>query len=117
MTEMERNLTYLEDILQAAIKTQEFIQGIAYKEFLDDEKTIFAVVRALEIVGEATKKLPGEFRQTYPDMPWRSMAGMRNKLIHDYASVEPLVVWKTVKNDVPDLIPGIKTIISELKSQ
>jgi uncharacterized protein with HEPN domain len=116
MNEAERDLTYLEDILQAATKSQEFVYGMTYKEFRDDEKTIFAVVRALEIIGEATKKLSDNVRMENTSMPWRSMAGMRDKLIHDYASVDPLVVWKTATEDVPGLIPGIKKIISEMKS-
>ena len=77
---------HLEDIPQAAQKALDFVQGITYEDFLVDDKTAFAVVRALEILGEATKRIPQEIRDLAPQIPWRSMAGIRDKLIHDYVS-------------------------------
>jgi len=115
MTETERILTYLDDILTTSAKIGQFIDGLTYDEFQQDEKTIFAVVRALEIIGEAAIKLPESFREAHPDIPWRSMSGMRNKLIHNYAVVNPLVVWKTAVEDIPRLLPEIKRIISSLQ--
>ena len=107
-------LDFLEDIRTAARKAQEFTAGMTFDAFAKDEKTAFAVVRALEIIGEATKQIPQEVRDKGPDLPWRSMAGIRDKLIHDYISVNLEIVWKTVTDDLPGLVPQIERIIKEM---
>lgn len=73
----------------------QFIDGMTFETFVRDDKTVFAVVRALEIVGEATKRIPASIRDQAPSIPWRAMAGMRDKLSHDYIGVNVAVVWKT----------------------
>ena len=80
-------LDYLEDIQQAAQKAISFVQGLNRDGFTSDEKTVFAVTRALEVLGEATKRIPQSFRDQHPEVPWRSMAGIRDKLIHEYSTV------------------------------
>jgi uncharacterized protein with HEPN domain len=102
------------DICQAAQKALEFVQGIDYETFVGDDRTVFAVVRALEIVGEAAKKVPQDVRNLHPGVPWRSMAGIRDKLIHDYVSVDLEVVWKTVMEDLPPLLPLIQHVRDQL---
>jgi uncharacterized protein with HEPN domain len=104
---------YLEDICQAARKALDFTEGVAYEDFVADEKTVYAVVRALEIVGEATKRIPQDVRDRHPQIPWRSMAGIRDKLIHDYVNVSLEVVWKTLSEDLPPLVPMIERVIDE----
>ncbi|MCY2988455.1 MAG: DUF86 domain-containing protein [Planctomycetota bacterium] len=104
---------HLEDISQAAQKALEFVEGIAYEDFLGDDKTVYAVVRALEILGEATKRIPPEIRDRHPEVPWRSMAGIRDKLVHDYVSVNLEVVWKTVTEDLPPLLPLVQRVLEE----
>ncbi len=104
---------YLDDLLEALQKSQQFIVDLDYNLFAQDDKTVFAVIRALEVVGEATKKIPDEVRQRYKQVPWREMAGMRDKLIHEYFGVDLEVVWKTVNEDVPMLIPLIEDIINQ----
>ncbi len=74
---------YLQDMLDASIKARNFIKGMSAEEFARDEKTQFAVIRALEIIGEASKKIPQAFKDQNPEIPWRVIAGMRDKMIHD----------------------------------
>ena len=114
MSEDRDILVYLEDIVDAASKSKRFINNMDYAQFIDDDKTSFAVVRALEIIDEAAKKVPDSVRYKYPEVPWRSMAGMRDKLIHNYTGVDWEVVWNTVQNDVPEIIDRINNIIDRI---
>lgn len=104
---------HLDDISQAARKALEFVEGMDYEHFHRDDKTSYAVVRALEILGEAAKRIPAEIRVRFPEIPWRPMAGIRDKLVHDYVSVNLEVVWKTVTEDLPSLLPQIQRVIDE----
>ncbi len=104
---------HLDDIRLAASKALEFVTGTDYEHFVRDDKTVYAVVRALEVLGEATKRIPTEIRDRFPEIPWRSMAGIRDKLIHDYVSVNLEVVWRTVTEDLPPLLPQIERVIDE----
>jgi uncharacterized protein with HEPN domain len=83
------------------------------EQFAVDEKTIYAVIRALEIVGEATKQLPAELKARYPHQPWREMAGMRDKLIHGYFGVNLEVVWETATLEAPSLEAEIRSVLSK----
>jgi len=105
---------YLDDIVQAAQQAFDFVEGMDYETFSRDRKTAYAVVRALEILGEATKRIPPEIRNRYPNVPWRSMAGIRDKLIHDYLNVNLEVVWKTVQEDLPPLVPDVQRVLHEM---
>ena len=111
MTPPRTSADFLEDIRAAAMKAQAFVAGMTYDSFAADDKTAFAVVRALELIGEAAKRIPQDVRDQNPDVPWRSMAGIRDKLIHDYTSVNLAIVWKTVMEDLPGLLPQIERII------
>ena len=103
MSEERNYQEYFNDIRDAIVKAQSFVAEMTFEEFSQDDKTAYAVVRALEIIGEATKKIPEDVREQYPHIPWREMAGMRDKLIHDYFGVNLHVVWKTVQEDLPGL--------------
>jgi uncharacterized protein with HEPN domain len=94
---------YIQDMVDAINKAIKFVENMSYKDFVQDDKTIFAVLRALEVVGEAVKNIPPEFREQYPEIPWRDMASMRDKLIHAYHGVRLEVVWATVKEEIPPL--------------
>ena len=104
---------YIEDILEAMSNVVEFTKGMSYEEFVKDTKTVYAVIRALEIVGEAAKNIPEDARKKYPDIPWRSMAGMRDKLIHAYFGVRLERVWEVVKRDIPNLKPKFERMLME----
>ncbi len=94
---------FIEDIVNAMNKALKFVEGMNYEEFAKDDKTVFAVVRAIEIIGEAVKNIPEDIRREYPEIPWKGMAGMRDKVIHGYFGVDIKVVWDTVNKRIPEL--------------
>lgn len=98
------------DIKEAAKRIGGYIRGMSYPEFLDDQKTQDAVVRNIEIIGEAVKKLPETFRAQHTGIPWKEIAGTRDKLIHDYFGVNFDILWNISKNE----IPGIRNKIDKL---
>lgn len=115
---MEREYSdYIQDIMDAIDKAQKFIEGLTYETFREDEKTAFAVVRALEVIGEAVKNIPESLRNKYPDIPWKEMAGMRDKLIHEYFGVKYEVVWDTVKTEIPELKSKFEEMFRESKNE
>jgi uncharacterized protein with HEPN domain len=93
---------------------EEFVNDWIFKEFTEDLKTQFAVIRALEIIGEATKNIPYEVREKYPSVPWKDLAGIRDKLIHSYFGVNLEVVWLSVKEGIPEVKQDIKRILDEM---
>ncbi len=103
MSSSDTFLDYLDDILQAIGKAKKFTASMNFQEFKKDEKSQFAVIRALEIMGEASNKIPKSIREDFEYIPWKEMTGMRNKLIHDYMGVNTEVVWNTIQKDLPQL--------------
>jgi uncharacterized protein with HEPN domain len=108
---------YVKDIVEAMEKAEKFIGSMGYEKFLLDEKTNFAVLRCIEIIGEAAKNIPEPIRKKYKEVPWRDMAGMRDKVSHFYFGIDFKKVWLTVKEDIPRLKPLIKKVLEELKTQ
>ncbi|MBW4554303.1 MAG: DUF86 domain-containing protein [Aphanocapsa sp. GSE-SYN-MK-11-07L] len=102
---------YLQDILATIDLAESFVTGMTFGEFQADAKTCFAVIRALEVIGEATKNIPASIRDQYPAIPWKGFAGMRDKLIHAYFGVNLEVVWDTLQQDLPQLRPVICQIL------
>jgi uncharacterized protein with HEPN domain len=104
---------YLKDILEAMTSIEKFVEGMDFESFRADDKTSSAVIRKFEIIGEAAKKVPDEIRQDYPWVPWKEMAGMRDRLIHFYAGVDYPLVWKTIKRRLPEVKLHIQKIVEE----
>ena len=99
---------YLNDIWEAILKIEKYTKGLSYEEFLNNMMVIDAVVRNLEIIGEATKNLSKEIKSQYPEIPWKEMAGIRDKLIHEYFGIDLDIVWKTIKYRLPELKKYLK---------
>jgi len=101
---------FVQDILDPINDVENFIDGMEFEDSIKDKKTVYSVVRAIEIIGEAAKNVPEQVRKKYPEVPWKQMTGMRDKLIHEYFGVDLEILWETAKDDVPQL----KTPISEV---
>lgn len=108
---MKRNVTlYVRDILKNMQDAEEFIREMSFDQFAADKKTFNAVVRSVEVIGEAAKNVPDDVRSKYPVVPWKEMAGMRDKVIHFYFGVDHEAVWLAVK----ERIPAIKLLIGQI---
>jgi len=102
---------YLQDMLENAEKALFFVQGMDYDSFYTDDKAVYAVIRALEIIGEAARQIPEAIRQSNPEIQWREIPAMRNKLTHEYFGVNTRVIWRTVQEDLPIIIQLLKQIL------
>jgi len=105
---------YLQDILDAMLAIEKFVEGVGFEEFKEDDKTSSAVVRKFEIIGEASRQVPKEFRIKYPQIPWKEMAGMRDRLIHFYFGIKYELVWHTIKDIIPVVKPVIRDILEDI---
>ena len=104
---------YLEDIQRESGQIQEFVKSMTLAEFTRDVKTQYAVRLALAHIGEAVKRLPVSLTTQHPQIPWRQIAGMRDRLVHEYATVEVTIVWRTATTNVPELAKAVSTILHE----
>ena len=104
-------LLYVEDILEAIEKIKRYTAGMSFDDFVEDEKTVDAVIRNLEIIGEAVKNLPEEFKEKHSNVPWKEISGMRDRLIHAYFGVDLSIVWYTIKNDLDEIEFRLKSIM------
>ncbi|HSM57849.1 MAG TPA: DUF86 domain-containing protein [Candidatus Sulfomarinibacteraceae bacterium] len=108
-------LDYVEDMIENMEKAELLVQDVDFEQFETDFRINYAVVRALEIVGEATKRLPMELREQYPDVPWREMAGMRDRIVHGYDIVDLRIVWRTVQERIPQVKPQLKQMLADFE--
>ncbi len=104
---MSRDEANLLDIVAAARLCREFVQGMDREAFLEDVKTRSAVLHQLLVLGEATKRLSDGFRAAHPEIPWRAISGMRDRLIHAYDAVDLDIVWSTLDREIPKLLEAL----------
>ncbi len=106
---------FLKDIENSLLKIFRYTDDIDFDRFMTNDMLKDAIERNFEIIGEAVKKLPAEFREKYPHIPFRQVAGMRDKLIHDYFGIDYQIIWKTIKDKLPTFYSNIKDIIDDNK--
>jgi len=109
----KNNEVYLKHILDAISRIEEYTEGVKYEKFIKNNLIQSATIREIEIIGEAVKRLSEDFKKKYSEIPWKKIAGMRDKLIHDYFGVDIDAVWKTIKRDIPKLKSDIENILKK----
>jgi uncharacterized protein with HEPN domain len=108
-----RDRDYLNDIREAIQRISTYTAGLTYEEFMKDIKTQDAVVRNLEIIGEATKNLSSVLKKSYPNIPWKDLMGMRDKMIHHYFGINYEIVWTIAREELAGFLPQIEEIIKK----
>jgi uncharacterized protein with HEPN domain len=104
---------YLQDIQTAMNRIEEYLEGLDFKKFKQDYKTVDAVIRNFEILGEASKNLPAEIKEKYPKIPWQEMYYLRNKISHEYFGIDYEIIWDVAKNYLPENKKQIEEIIQQ----
>ena len=100
----------IEDIIDSGQKILVYTDNLSFEDFINDSKTIDAVIRNFEIIGEAANRLPEDFKNTHSDFDWQRIRGFRNRIIHDYFGIDYAIVWEIKNNFLPDLIKKLRSI-------
>ena len=108
---------YIQDILDSIVEVKKFVEGMRFEDFTKDKKTVNAVIRSLEVIGEAAKKVPEDLREGYPQIPWKRMTGMRDKLIHEYFGIDLEIVWEAINNELPPIKPMIQKVLKDIENE
>jgi len=105
----------LEDMLESALKIKRYTAKHDFESFINDERTIDAVVRNFEIIGEAANRIDPDFRTTNPEIEWNRIRGFRNRIVHDYFGIDYEIVWTIIENDIEELIDQLEILIKSSK--
>jgi uncharacterized protein with HEPN domain len=100
----------LDDMLQATERALEYVDGYTFETFLADARTFDAVLRNLEVLGEAAAQVPDAFREAHPEIPWRQIVGLRNVVLHPYFAVDPEAIWTIVTTQMRALLPALRAL-------
>ena len=100
----------IEDIIDSGSKILDYTKGLSFDDFLNDSKTVDAVIRNFEVIGEAANLLPEDFKDAYPDIDWHRIRGFRNRIVHDYFGIDYSIVWEIKNTFLPDMIVKLKSI-------
>ncbi len=111
MSRKRRDKEYLADVVEAVQRIVSYTAELSYEEFLADRKTQDAVLRNLQVMGEAVKKLSAPVKQAHPHLPWKQVAGMRDKVVHDYFGINYDIVWALAKQELPAMLPSLAAIL------
>lgn len=106
---------YLEDILESARRIENYVRGLSFEDFSVNMMAIDAVIRNLEIIGEAVKHLPEDIKKSHPEIEWKRIAGLRDILIHEYFGVDLRIIWDIVTEKVPELKLSVEKIAAEIE--
>jgi len=106
---------FLYDILECIEKIEKYTKDMDFDDFVKDDLVVDAVIRNLEVIGEAVKNVPEEIRSKYPDIPWKKIVGFRNIVIHEYFGVDLSIVWTVVKKHLKDLKPKIENVLKDIE--
>ncbi len=109
-------LDYLNDIIESIEDIRDFTAGMSYDVFIKDKKTMKAVVRSLEVIGEAAKNIPTTLKENHAEIPWQEIVGMRNKISHEYFGIDLDIVWQSKQEDLSSLESAIKKIIADIEN-
>lgn len=115
MSGKRRDADHLGDVLEAMQRIVAYTRGLSWEQFMKDRRTQDAVLRNIEVVGEAVKGLSGAIKKQHPAIPWKEMAGMRDKVIHHYFGVNYDTVWTVACEEIPKLTPGIARILQSMR--
>ncbi len=107
------DITRIKHIIDASKECISFLENKSRKDLVANRMLNLSIVRLLEIIGEAARGISVQLREKYPDIPWRQMAGIRDRLIHGYYDIDMEIVWKTVKEDVPTIIPPLENVLEK----
>lgn len=107
----------VEDIIDSISKINKYVAGIDYQKFVNDDRTVDAVIRNFEIIGEASWRLPPEFKSKHSNIDWEKLRGFRNRIVHDYFGIDYEIVWNIISNTLPEFEDSIKIILEEIKKR
>jgi uncharacterized protein with HEPN domain len=102
-----------EDILEAIANARSYVAGMTFERFAADTKTVRAAAYEIGVIGEAVGHLPAEVRESHPEVPWRKMQAMRNVVVHEYFRVDTRILWQTIQDDLPPLVPLLQALLED----